>query len=138
MPTEESFSIPLKYIDATRTTDTTSDVMLEESIDDYWNVDGERELSGAWTGFTNFTILNEKPPYGYTWSEERLTSKKTTSRPDTLWPEMWKHISIEKPKLDNARRLRGIYFIDPEDDECQETMKNARRKLEIPMPAAAL
>ena len=150
MPTEESFSIPLKYIDATRTTDTTSDVMLEESIDDYWNVDGERELSGACTGFTSFTILNEKPPYGYTWSEERLTSKQTTSRPDTFWPEMWKHMSdaskrkekqkwaIEKPKLDNARKLRGIYFIDPEDDECQETMKNARRMLEIPMPAAAL
>ena len=25
--------------------------------------------------------------------------------------------TIEKPKLDNARRLRGIYFIDPEDEE---------------------
>ena len=38
--------------------------------------------------------------------------------------------AIEKPKLDNARRLRGIYFIDPEDKEFKETMKNARRKLE--------
>ena len=28
---------------------------------------------------------------------------------------------IEKPKLDNARRLRGIYFIDPEDKEFKET-----------------
>ena len=26
-------------------------------------------------------------------------------------------VAIEKPKLDNARRLRGIYFIDPADAE---------------------
>ena len=51
VPTEESFPIPLKYIDVTRTTGTSLDVMLEKSIDDYWNVDGDRDLSGTWTGF---------------------------------------------------------------------------------------
>ena len=44
--------------------------------------------------------------------------------------------AIEKPKLDNARRLRGIYFIDPEDTEFKEITKNARRKLETPMAPA--
>ena len=44
--------------------------------------------------------------------------------------------AIEKPKLDNARQLRGIFFIEPDDEEFKHTMKNARRKLEIPMPAA--
>ena len=44
--------------------------------------------------------------------------------------------SIEKPKLDNARRLRGIYFIDPEDMEFKETTKNARKKLATPMAPA--
>ena len=39
-------------------------------------------------------------------------------------------------KLDNARRLRGIYFIDPEEKEFKETLKNARRKLETPMAPA--
>ena len=34
---------------------------------------------------------------------------------------------IEKPKLDNARRLRGIYFIDPADEELKETIKNAQQ-----------
>ena len=43
---------------------------------------------------------------------------------------------IEKPKLDNARQLRGIFFIEPDDEEFRHTMRNARRKLEIPMPAA--
>ena len=44
--------------------------------------------------------------------------------------------AIEKPKLDNARRLRGIYFIDPADMEFKEIIKNARRKLETPMTPA--
>ena len=39
-------------------------------------------------------------------------------------------------KLDNARRLRGIYFIDPEDKEFKETIKNARKKLETPITPA--
>ena len=47
VPTEESSPIPLKYIDVTRTTDTTLDVMSEKHIDDYCNIDGERELSNA-------------------------------------------------------------------------------------------
>ena len=44
--------------------------------------------------------------------------------------------AIEKPKLDNARQLRGIFFIEPNDEEFKNTMKDARKKLEIPMPAA--
>ena len=27
---------------------------------------------------------------------------------------------IEEPKLDNARRLRGIYSIDPDDEEVKK------------------
>ena len=41
-------------------------------------------------------------------------------------------VQLKKPKLDNARRLRGVYFIDPEDKEFKETIKNARKKLETP------
>ena len=37
--------------------------------------------------------------------------------------------SNEKPKLDKARRLRGVYFIDPEDKEFKETIQNARKKI---------
>ena len=44
--------------------------------------------------------------------------------------------AIEKPKLDNTRQLRGTFFIEPNDEEFKRTMKNARRKLEIPMSAA--
>ena len=101
--------------------------MLEKHIDDYWNVDGEREIHG---------------PGGD--SQE----KQTTSRPNNVWPDMWTHESyaakkkakqrwaIEKPKLDNPRQLRGIFFIEPNDEEFKLTIKAARRKLEVPMPAA--
>ena len=45
----------------------------------------------------------------------------------------WSH---EKLHLDNARKLRGIYFIDPEDKEFTETIKNARKKMETPVAPA--
>ena len=37
----------------------------------------------------------------------------------------------DRPKLENARKLRSICFIDPEDKEVAEIIKNARKKLEI-------
>ena len=64
-PREESFPISLKYIDVSRTTRTNFDVMQERRIDDYWNIDGSRDLSDSWTGFTQFTLLEEKAPDGY-------------------------------------------------------------------------
>ena len=135
MPKEEPFPVPLKYIDVTRTTHTSLDVLLQKTYCDYWNVDEERESSDAWTGFTRFILLNERPPDGYTWSRRSLTRKQTTSGPDNVLPDFWKHMSdaaqskakhkwaIEKPKLDNARQLRGIFFIEPNDEEFQHTMK---------------
>ena len=38
--------------------------------------------------------------------------------------------SNEKLHLENARKLPWIYFIDPEDKEFKETIKNPRKKLE--------
>ena len=68
---------------------------------------------------------------------ERLTRKQLTSRPELL-KSMGKHAKLkgkqkwseEKFHLENARTLQGIYFIDPEDTELRETIKNARKKLE--------
>ena len=100
------------------------------------------------TGFTQCTLLRRNLQKDFHGPERRLTKRQATSRPDHLWPELWRGVSknaklrekqkwaIEKPKLDNARRLRGIYFIDPEDKEFKETIKNARKKLETPMAPA--
>ena len=147
-PREESFPIPLKYIDVTRTTHTNLDVKQEKRIDDYWNIDGSRDLSDPWTGFTQIILLEEKPPDGKMWSGGRLTRKQLTSRPHHLWPELWKSMgkhaklkekqkwSNEKPQRDNALKLRGICFIDPENKEFKETIKNARKKLETSVAPA--
>ena len=116
-PREESFPVPLKYIDVSRTTHTNLDVKQEKRIDDYWDIDGSRDLSDAWTGFTQFTLLEAKPPDGKMWSGGRLTRKQLTSRPDHLWPELWKSMgkhaklkekqkwSNEKLHLENVRKL---------------------------------
>ena len=115
--------------------------MQAKRIDDHWNVDENRSLSDSWTGFTKFTLLNEEPPKGYMWSGWRLTEVQTTARPDHVWPEVWTQITKaaqkrekqewanEKPKIDKARRLRGIYFNDPEDEEFKETIKKCKKKV---------
>ena len=43
-PREESFPIPLKYIDVSRTTHANLDVKQEKRIDDSWNIDGSRDF----------------------------------------------------------------------------------------------
>ena len=134
VPKEEAFTTPLKYIDVTRSTHTDLDVMQEKRIDDCWNIDSNRSSSDSWKGLTKFTLLKEEPRKGQMWSGERLTKVQTTTRPDHVWPEVWSKIGKaaqnrekqemenEKPKLDNARRLRGIYFVDPDDEEHKETL----------------
>ena len=124
-PREESFPIPLKYIDVTRTSHTNLDVKQEKRIDDYWNIDGSRDLSDPWTGFTQFTLSDEKAPDGYMWSGGRLTRKQLTSRPDHLWPELWKSMgkhaklkekqkwSEEKLHLEKRTKIAGDLFHRP-------------------------
>ena len=121
---EESLPIPLKYIDVTRTTHTNLDVKQEKRIDDSWNMALETCLI---LGQVSHNLL---------YSTKKLltdicglTRKQLTSRPDHLWPGLWKSMgkhaklkekqkwSEEKLHLENARKLRGIYFIDPEDTE---------------------
>ena len=82
------------------------------------------------------------------WSGERLAKIHATTVPEKCRPEVWSKMgktaqkkekqewANEKPKLDDARRLRGIYFIDPEDGVYKETIQNARTKLEVRMEAA--
>ena len=78
-PREESFPIPKKHIDVSRTIHTNLDVKQEKRIDDYWNIDGSRDLSDSWTGFTQFTVLSGKLPEGYIYIYDRVESDKTAS-----------------------------------------------------------
>ena len=62
VPKEETFLIPMQYMDVTKSTHTVLDVMQEKKTDDYWNVDSCKHLSDFWRGYTKFTLLKEKPP----------------------------------------------------------------------------
>ena len=79
--------------------------------------------SDSWTGFTQFTLLEEKHPDGYMWSGGRLTKRQVTSRPDYLWPwthgrnweemQSWRRSRngpMKKTKLDNARHITKKLF----------------------------
>ena len=73
------------------------------------------------------------------WCGRGLTKRQATSRLDHLWPEILeKYVkkltmkekqnwSSERPKLENARKLRDIRFIDPEGKDFVEVIKNARK-----------
>ena len=67
------FPFSLKSLDVVRRTSTAMDVLLESRRDDSWNVDGGQMLPVPWTSFIQFSMLNEKPPNGYTWPWERST-----------------------------------------------------------------
>ena len=96
----------------------------------------------------NLQHSKKKASDGFLWPGRRLTRKQLTSRPDHLWPELWTNNgknaklkekqkrSNEKIHLENARKLRGIYFNDPEVKEFKETIKNAREKLETSVAPA--
>ena len=122
VPRKKRSQFSLKYIDVTRTAHTNLDVLQENRLDD----DVDRNLSDSWKGFTKFTSLNEKPPEGHVVpggglqrfkQQPDLTMCGLKFGPDVKssseeGEEEW---AVEKPKFDNARRLKGVYFIDPQD-----------------------
>ena len=124
------------------------DVKQEKRIDDYWKIDGSRDLSDPWTGFTQFTLLEKRPPNEKRWSGGEINEKpadiQARSFMARLWEKMRKNAKLkeeqkwsnEKLHLHNARKLGEICFIVPEDKEFKETIKNARKKLETPMAPA--
>ena len=76
---------------------------------------------------------NKRPPDQTFWGQRFWDDMSHASKRKEK--QKW---AIGKPKLDSTRNLRGIYFIDLDDEEFKDVMKNARRKLEVPMPAAIL
>ena len=99
------------------------------------------ESSDAWTSFTRCILLNEKPPWGgdLQGNKQRLVQTMygqiCGSMSDAAKKKAKQKWAIEKPKLDNARNLRGRNFIEPDDEEFKLIMKAARRKFEVLMPA---
>ena len=94
--------------------------MFEKNIHDYWNVDGERELSDAWTGFTRLFDQMKGHLMDIQWSGEETDEETNDLKTrqcgmcDAAKGKAKQKWAIEKPKLDNARQVRGIFFIEPQ------------------------
>ena len=96
VPREESFPIPLRYIDVTRATSATLDVMLECRMDDYCNVEGDREY---WTKTSRRMYMvreaadkeanniQARSPVAVIWKtcQMQLIEKKNKSGPSKNW-----------------------------------------------------
>ena len=120
----------------------------EEAKSNFWTVAGEFICRHDVEPRIKLNMPKQELFYWNTCSGGRLARKPTTSRPDDVWPDVWKQMSdeakmkakrrsaIEKPKFHNARHLRGMFFIEPNDEEFTLRIKAARRKLEVPMTAA--
>ena len=141
----ETFPMPLKYIDVTRATHTNLDVLQEKRI----RRSLECRCKQAFVRFLEriqrvHSIERKNLQRDVCRPEEQLTKIQVTTRLDyfvarnlVLACQKAAHKKrrsgngrLKQPKLDNARRLRGINFIDPEDEEYPENHKrNAMEKV---------
>ena len=112
---EELFPLPLRYIDVARRTNanTILDVLLESRKDDYWKVDGDQNISDPWTGFTEFTILHEKPPDGYAWSTREADKNSSLNKAQ---PEIWSRMS----KSSLTKRRAAVGHRETEARQCKK------------------
>ena len=120
-PRDESFQIPLTYIDVSRTTHTNLDVKQEKRIDDY----------GMSMGLETCQILGQVSHNLLYWKRNHQTDLCGRSSMARALEVNGKHAKLkEKQKWLNEKPQLEIYFIDPEDKEFKETIKKARKKLE--------
>ena len=120
VPKEESFPIPFEVYRRYKNNTYVPGCIVGKHIEDYWMVDGERKLSDAWTGFTRFILFKESPPEGYTCCGWRLTRKQSTSRPDDIWPDMWKFYFWCSEKESKTK----MGYRETKDRQCQTIERN--------------
>ena len=124
-----SFRTPPKYSDVTRSSHIDLDVLQEKRIDDYWmsiRADIVRFLERIHKVYIYFLKKNLQKEYVF----REKTDKDSNDGPDQImYGQKFGRTSVkplrieikqewtkEKPKLDNARRMKEIYTIDPEDE----------------------
>ena len=148
-PREESFPIPLKYIDVSRTTHTNLDVKQGEThrrlLEHWWL----SRLVWSLDSFHTIYFVRRKTSKrifvgpGRDLRESSLHPGQIIYDQNSVrkWERMpsWRRSKsglMKSSILENARKLRGIHFIDPEDKEFKETIKNAHKKLETSVAPA--
>ena len=91
MPREESFLIPKKYIDVTRTTYTSLDVLLEKILQ-MPEFGWRKRIVRCMDRLHKIHFIERKATRRIHMVREE-TRKQTASRPDNVWPDMWERMS---------------------------------------------
>ena len=76
------------------------DVSQEATIDDDWNIGGDKSLS-----VTRFAVRNKNPPETHMWLQGRLTKKQVASRPWKLARIMVK--SVKELSAQSREQMDG-------------------------------
>ena len=126
-PREESFPIPLKYIHVTRTTHTNLDVKQEKRIDDYWNIDVSRDLSDPWTGFTQFTLLEEKAPDGIYVVRGEINEETAYIQARSSMARAMEVYGKERQAEGKAKNGLKKRFISTMHENCEEFISSTQR-----------
>ena len=149
MPKEGSFPIPLKYVDVVRRTSTTIGCIAGKSN---W-----RQLERWWWQGA-ISVIDRFRPCSQHWAKSLLMVTRGSGEIDKgggniqarlsmaikfgricrkkYRQKAKRHWTLKKSKFDNAQTWTGIYHIDPNDMKFKDTMKNARKKLEVPLGSA--
>ena len=85
-PDNETFLIPLKYVNVMRQTQATMKNVSENVIIDIWTEAKGVKLSEGWTGTTRFQISCTRLSERYKWVYGSPTKIPKTARPDSIWP----------------------------------------------------
>ena len=93
----------------------------------HWFARADRWYAFQWYGDCCISRWRQWPQHS--WGQFRVNGKVHSRHWSLATRDQMLH-------LENARKLRGIYFIDPEDTEFIETIKNARKKLETSVTLA--
>ena len=76
-------------------------------------------------------MLEEKLPEGCMWSGRRLTKRQVTSRPDYLWPELWRGLA-RNAKLREKRKWaienQSSIMQEDHDESISLTLKTRNSK----------
>ena len=91
-----------------------------------------------WTGFTQFTLLEEKPPEGKMWSGRRLTRKQQTSRPDHVWPEIWKRMGKNAKLKEKQKWSNDKLQWERMHENCEGSMSSTLRTENLRRPSGML
>ena len=104
-----------------------------KNIDDYWKVDVEKELLDAWTGFTRFILLNERPLDWYTWSGWDLQGNKQ-NLVQTMYGQICGSICLmqRSGKHSKSGLSRNRSSKMPEDYVVFSSLKQVMKNLNIP------